>query len=229
MNENQNASLNVGGKNNSIKSKTIIAPVKTGNFAIDDFKNSGISDEVINEYINKGYLKNLQDGWELTYPKLYEDAKSDYTTKRLEKPKTKNKYIRPPGKPSQIFRPLGLSPEKILDKNEYLILTEGEKKAIKAVQEGFNCVSLGGVWCWKMTPKEEDKELEPDAENTVDEDIIPDIDTADFKNKLLYLCYDNDLWEKEQVKCALYQFAAYLVGEKKARVRLIKLPYKEEK
>jgi hypothetical protein len=35
-----------------------------------------------------------------------------------------------------------------------LYFTEGEKKALKAVQSGLNCVGLGGIWNWKNATSE---------------------------------------------------------------------------
>jgi DNA primase len=29
------------------------------------------------------------------------------------------------------------------------VIVEGEKKAIKAVEAGINCVAIAGVWCFK--------------------------------------------------------------------------------
>lgn len=191
------------------------------NFTKNDLKKSGISDLTLNEYIKNGYLIDMPDYWKLKYPELYDNKPTDYYNMRMKNPIEDKKYIKPKELCSKLFRPLALSPNIISNRNEYIIITEGEKKAIKAVQEGFNCLALSGVWAWKKTPK--DDETETNA------DIIPDIANLDLKNKTIYLCYDNDMWSKHQVKQALYHFSAYLIAEKKAIVKIIKLPENDDK
>ena len=191
------------------------------NFTRNDFIKSGISDLTLNEYINNGYLLETPDCWQLKYPELYKNKPTDYYNMRLKNPTENKKYIKPKELCSRLFRPLALSPNIISNRNEYIIITEGEKKAIKAVQEGFNCLALSGVWAWKRTPK--------DDETEINADIIPDIVNLDLKNKTIYLCYDNDMWSKPQVKQALYHFSAYLIAEKQAIVKIIKLPEIDDK
>jgi len=189
-------------------------------FVIEDFKRSGISEDTIQKYIDGDYLKGSKDYWILYYPSLQYDLKTAYYIKRLKHPIT-SKYIKQKGQTSRIFRPINLKPETIFDTNEYLIITEGDKKAIKAVQEGFNCISIGGIWSWKCKPENLDEESESISEQA---DIIPDLKNANFEGKTIYLCYDNDMWYKPQVKEALYKFAAYLIAEKSAKVYTIILP-----
>lgn len=192
-------------------------------FTRNDFKKSGIYDITLEQYYN-GYLSDTPDYWQLKYPQLYKNEPADYFNKRLKNPNG-NKYVKPKDMCSRLFRPLALSPNVISNRNEYIIITEGEKKAIKAVQEGFNCIALAGVWAWKQKPKEYN-----DTENyELNADIIPDICNADFKNKVIYLCYDNDMWEKPQVKEALYHFSSYLIAEKQAFVKIIELPKDDKK
>lgn len=188
------------------------------NFCKKDFTKSGITEETIKTYTENGYLKEDSESWTLYYPELFYDEKTEYYNKRL-KNYTDSKYIKPKNKTSRLFRPLGLSVDTL--KNDYLIITEGEKKAIKAVQEGFNCIALAGVWGWKKKIDEEEQNKEALQNN---EDIIPDIVDLNLKNKNIYLCYDNDMWQKEEVCKALYHFALYLKYEKKAIVKIVKLP-----
>ena len=117
--------------------------------------------------------------------------------------------------------------EAILDKETPIIITEGCKKAIKATQEGFYCVAVAGVNNWKMKPKENNGEESDDIDEVAD--IIPDIKNWDIEGKTIILCFDSDLWEKEQVKQALYEFACYLIGEKKAKVKTLLLPKGKDK
>lgn len=201
---------------------------KNFQFIYEDFRRSGINIETVNKYIQGGYLTGDEDSWELFYPELTDNIKTYYNTTRLKSPKNgQGKYIKPEGQTTRLFRPLALTPNKLFDKNEYIIITEGDKKAIKAVQEGFNCISLSGTWNWKMKPVIDDKEgnkQKSEEEAELYADIIPDLKNIDFENKPILLCYDADLWEKPQVKQALYQFAAFLISEKGAVVKIILLP-----
>ena len=60
-------------------------------------------------------------------------------------------------------------------------------------------------------------------------DIIPDIANAQWEGKVIFLCYDSDMWRNLKVKTALYQLAAYLISEKNAIVKIILLPNGEAK
>lgn len=199
-------------------------------FMVQDFKNSGINYKTIKKYQDMEYIEETDDYWKLYYPELYEDRITNYWNIRYKNPDPqKGKYVKPKGQTSRLFRPLDLSPDVLRNPKKAIILTEGDKKAIKAVQEGFPCLSLGGVWSWKRTP---DKELEisdvfnydTGEEIICQADIIPDIANANFENKEIFLCYDNDMWSNEKVKQALYSLAAYLIYEKKAKVKIIILP-----
>lgn len=216
-----NEGINIDINNNITPPKTT-KNQENQDFLNNDFKKSGIRQEVINKYIQNDLLISTDTGWELYYPELTNNAKSDYYTTRLKNPTTNAKYIKPEGQQSRLFRPLHLSPDSLLNSSECIIITEGEKKAIKAVQEGFNCVSLAGVWCWKTNF---DKETEQESECG----IINDIKELNLKGKIVGLCFDADLWEKEQVKTALYSLACYFISEKKAKVKIIMLPKGKEK
>lgn len=197
-------------------------------FILADFKKSGINKLTILDYVKEGYLSETDEYWQLNYPALYANYKTDYYNRRLKNPEYgKGKYIKPAGIPSQIFRPLHLPIAALQDITKPIIITEGDKKAIKAVQEGFPCLSLGGVWGWKCKPSticlDENYEWELTA------DIIPDLVHANFKDKEVILCYDNDMYHNSKVKQALYSLAAYLISEKGAKVKLIFLPEGEAK
>lgn len=182
-------------------------------FSLQDFARSGINKDVYNTYFSQNFIEEEQDGYKIIYPELYKNIKSEYYNKRLKKCSDGNKYIKPQGLSSRLFRPINLDLNCLND--NWLIITEGEKKAIKAVQEGFNCIAISGVWCWKQNPEnsEEDYEIE---------DIIPDVQNLNVSK--IVLCFDSDMWEKETVKSALYSFALYLIAERNIRVKILILP-----
>ena len=188
------------------------------NFVEEDFYKSGIPDYRCRTYINQGYIQIENDGYKIIYPELYQNIPTEYFNKRLKDCSNSKKYIKPKGMTSRLFRPINLDLNLIQD--DWLILTEGEKKAIKAVEEGFKCIALSGVWCWKCKPQSEDEDIETQG-------IIPDL--LNLKATKIALCFDSDMWEKDNVKSALYQLAAYLIGERNIKVKIVFLPNGDEK
>ncbi|MAT68150.1 MAG: hypothetical protein CMJ58_01360, partial [Planctomycetaceae bacterium] len=57
------------------------------------------------------------------------------------------KYLQPSGVPVRAYIPPQVR-DKLSDATCRLVITEGEKKALAAVQAGFACVGLSGVDCW---------------------------------------------------------------------------------
>lgn len=187
-----------------------------------DLEKSGLSNETIKKGMEGGYFKETNDGYKIFYPDLFCDEKTAYYNKRKENVIDGLKYSKPKGMSSKLYRPYLLDLIKALMEDGYVLVTEGEKKALKAVQEGFNCIALSGVWSWKQDPanSEEGAEIQ---------DIIPDLVKLDIKNKTIILCFDSDMWENEKVKYALYSLACYLIGEKQAKVKIVILPKGEAK
>ena len=82
--------------------------------------------------------------------------------------------------------------EVLADPTKPLILTEGEKKAAKAMQEGFPTIGLVGVWGWQKKRKGNDAPRE----------LIPDLAGVTWEGRSVHLCYDSDLGEKKDVAYA---------------------------
>ena len=122
-----------------------IIPQNNLNFVYQDFDNSGINRDVTDRYINKGLLIPNDNGWKMIYVQLYGDKNTEYYNQRQIKYEGKRKYLNPKGITSQLFRPIDLPIEAILDKETPIIITEGCKKAIKATQEGFYCIAVADV------------------------------------------------------------------------------------
>lgn len=234
------------GRMDNLYSKNIITNYKTAysdvyEFTLQDLRKSSINDENIAYVLINEYIVIDKDGYYIYYPELHQNKRSGYYNKRLKNPTDNCKYVKPAGMSSKIYRPPFLDIKTLLDKNIPIIFTEGEKKAMKATQEGFYTCALPGVTSWLKSPipkdlkeksKEELLEYIKTHEN-IDEDetldIIPDIVNADWKDKEIILCYDADLYYKEQVKIALYKFAAYMISEHKAKIKIALLPQTEAK
>jgi len=121
----------------------------------------------------------------------------------------RQKYHQPPGSGLALYKPPGFDPN-----GEVFLITEGEKKALKACQDGLNCLGLSGLWNWKVKGEEA---------------LIADFDVFNFKEKHVYLVPDND-WQapNKNLEQAVYRLA-YLLVERGATVNVIQLPESTEK
>jgi hypothetical protein len=94
-----------------------------------------------------------------------------------------------------------------------LYLVEGEKKALKATQEGLPCVGLAGLWSWMVKGG----------------GLIPDFDKISLANRVINVVPDNDWLSpnryglKKNLRDAVYGLAQRLI-EKGARVFIVELP-----
>jgi len=90
------------------------------------------------------------------------------------------RYIQPKGSGVHLYVPPGVE-EKLTDTTLTFTITEGEKKALKAAQEGLLCVGLGGIWNWKESGSDDPiKDLDRLATFERSIDIVPD---SDFNSK----------------------------------------------
>jgi len=144
---------------------------------------------------------------------FYEDDKEfskdgDKKPKYLTKKDTENRLYTP-SKVTSVLEDVSIP----------LNITEGEKKALKACQEGLDCIGITGLWNWKVKGKDE---------------LIPDFDKIALDGRTIYLVPDND-WlepdrkgERKNLKQAVHGLA-YLLIDRGAKVYLRELPKREEK
>jgi hypothetical protein len=121
------------------------------------------------------------------------------------------KYESPRGKPNRAYFPPGIA-EALPQQHKFLLVTEGEKKAAKAMQEGFPAIGLVGVWGWQQKRQSKDEPRE----------LIPDLAGIDWEGRHVYLCYDSDLTEKKDVRWAEWHLAETLKA-KGATVQVVRL------
>lgn len=121
-----------------------------------------------------------------------------------------SKYLSPKGAGNRIYVPPQIMPEQLRDCKIPLYVTEGEKKALKAAQEGLCCIAIPGVWSWKQR----------NGNRSVP---IPDLDLIEWKIRSTYLVFDSDLRVKKEVATALYELSREL-ERRRAHVRKIDLP-----
>ncbi len=118
--------------------------------------------------------------------------KNGHTVKYLQKKgTTPHLYILPPI-------------QKILnDPSEALIISEGEKKAARGVQDGLPVIGIGGLWNWikKGTYKG-----------------IPDLDRIAWEIRVITIVPDSDTWSDPDTKKRIHcQHAVYALGKELER------------
>lgn len=121
------------------------------------------------------------------------------------------KYLTPKGAGNRLFVPARLSGAILQDAEKPLLITEGEKKADKASQEGFPTLSVPGVWSWRH--KNEQGQSEP----------IPDLDRINWKGRNVVIAYDSDATKNAEVHRAEEALAGELV-KRGASVRVARIP-----
>ena len=98
-------------------------------------------------------LTTTAEGYVIPYFNIQGQPLPFYRTKLFNQ---QVKYRQMKGTPNHIYFPPGFL--DLVRNANYLIITEGEKKAAKACREGFPCVALGGVDSWRnrilILPKE---------------------------------------------------------------------------
>ncbi|NLW80100.1 MAG: DUF3854 domain-containing protein, partial [Desulfovibrionales bacterium] len=116
------------------------------------------------------------------------------------------KYLSRKGSTNRLYVPSSAK-AMLRDSSRPLIITEGEKKALKGCQEGFCTVGLSGVWNWKSTDKE----------------LIDDLEAIRWKKRRVYVAFDSDIVEKSEAQAALRAFVEVL-EKRGAEVRVVLLP-----
>jgi len=85
----------------------------------------------------------------------------------------------------------------IRDTSVALHITEGEFKAAKACKEGVPCVAIGGVWSWQSKPR--------------GIGFLPELEKIDWRKRTVYLTFDSDAMENDNVSQALSALAEALL------------------
>ena len=135
-------------------------------------------------------------------------------SKKDGKPK---KYEMPYGKPVRLYIPPMIVSD-LDDVAKHLLITEGQKKALCAAQNGKACVSVQGVWNFSK-PRKKDA-----GGNWIGErDLSSDFDGIVLDKRTIYICYDSDSINNPSVAKAEYALAELLIASG-AEVRIVRLP-----
>lgn len=128
------------------------------------------------------------------------------------------KYLQRKESGSHLYIPPSLDVSILRNSEIPLYVTEGEKKALKACQEGLPCVAVAGLWNWSDGSGE----------------LISDFDHIELKGRTTFLVPDND-WllpnkhgYSKNLTQAVQRLALKLI-ERGAEVYLVELPKSQKK
>lgn len=94
-------------------------------------------------------------------------------------------------------------------KLDYLCITEGEKKAIKACLVGIPCVALGGVYSFGAKKKQIN--------------LLDEFDLFDLTDTQIEICFDSDVHSNADVRAALNKLASELTPHTSKPIRYVML------
>ena len=168
---------------------------------LKDFESSGLRKDTC----KKAGYKSEKIGWTVpitnpfTQEEYYRRIKPD--TPKIENENKANerkiKYLTPSGEKPHLYFSLQLDWSGILkDTLEIIVITEGEKKADKYIQDtGKPAVAVSGVWCWKS--------------NGIP---IDDLKMLCKRVKAFLIAIDSDYKEKPHVQKALQELIKTIEG-----------------
>lgn len=119
------------------------------------------------------------------------------------------KYRTRPGDGNRLYIPLPTW-GAIENTDEVILITEGEKKALAAMQAGYLAVGVPGVYGWLSKAH----------------GVIKDLDLVKWGDRRVVICYDSDVWTNGNVKEALRRLVRELEN-RGADVRVVLLPHGE--
>lgn len=195
---------------------------------LEDLYKSGLSNETILEAgiksvcprdIDKifGYPTFAKSAYEIPYLGTdYSRYKMFYDEADKINPKTgdeRPKYLAKTGSGNRLYIPAKVRPI-FKDLSTPLYIAEGEKKNLKACQEGLYCIAIAGLWNWKVKDTDE---------------LLPDFDQIALEGRTVSLVPDSDWLEpnRESKPKNLEQAVnelAYCLIDKGAKVDWVELP-----
>jgi hypothetical protein len=127
------------------------------------------------------------------------------------------KYESPVGRPNRAYFPVGTT-DVLGDPSVAIVITEGEKKALRAVFSGYPSIGLVGVWGWQQKRKKD-----ADGRGVGERKLIPDLEAVAWRGRRVFIVFDSDAARKPEVRFAETALAEVLL-QRGAEVRVIRLP-----
>lgn len=147
-----------------------------------------------------------EDGFPFKRIRVYEDAPPSPVPGL--KPKKRPKYLQAKGTGVHPYLPPTLDWQRIFsDPSVPIIITEGEKKALAAAQEGFACIALGGVHSFMQ-----------------DGNFLPLLSKCEWRNRVVWIAFDSDAAVNAMIRDAETKLLTQLSTVRHADVRLVRFP-----
>jgi hypothetical protein len=123
------------------------------------------------------------------------------------------RYRSPKGRGNHLYIPFTSDRHALCDVRRPLVLTEGEKKTLCAVQRGLVCVGLSGVWSWRHRRDGKDAPSVP----------IDDLHVLPWTHRPVVIVFDSDAATNDDVRAAERALAEELT-RRGAMVTIKRLP-----
>lgn len=140
------------------------------------------------------------------------DGQPTYARVKLDHAGSDGKRYRSPrGSANRLYIPRCVHLSSLVNVATPLVITEGEKKTLSAVQAGLACVGLAGVWAWRT------RRADGASGPLLDLEVLP------WTGRDVRLVFDSDTATKPEVARAERELAAELT-RRGARVSVVRLP-----
>ena len=130
------------------------------------------------------------------------------------------KYLSAYNQETKLYVPPGF--DTVSSRHDYILITEGEKKAAKAVQEGLPCVALGGVHMWADSKSRTIDKMMGRGLTYLSKPMDELRELA--KTKRIIIVFDSDSQTNHQVNAARYILKDALMYHCASWVRVMDMP-----
>lgn len=189
---------------------------------------AGIKDQTTDEKTRDLLASHrIQEGYYIPYAGIKAGTNGHHRI-RILKPgpgAPKSKYYQPKSSGNHLYIPPGLPTGWAKDPTVPLVITEGEKKALAAAQQGLVCVGLGGVNSWRnrtlklpagsqiekgteqgsLIVKLDDKSVA-----MLEEQVCPELLEIIWMTRQVTVVFDSDTNDNEEVQDAAFQLGTWL-------------------
>lgn len=183
----------------------------------NDLLKSGLNEETIAnmgvETLNAQQLSHILDrtdieldeeGYKIPYFDMEGNPTSSFNVRLMKGLKKEDgqkriKYCKPSGTANLVYFPPSF--KELYDRHNYVVVTEGEKKAAKACQEGIPCVAISGVWNWFDNAYRNVEKAQDIKISYKTKPLKELLQLAKFKKVLIM--FDSDAAKNDQVRAAL--------------------------
>jgi len=123
----------------------------------------------------------------------------DFARIKIFPAQRKMRYVQPSGTSARLYAP-------VVPVRGKIVVCEGEKKTLAALQHGLNAVGIGGVWAWISKGKP-----------------IDDLDKINLEGADVEIVPDSDVWSRPDLLRAIYALGRE-IESRGAFVEVVQIP-----